>query len=76
VVWQSRLSLPTNILLHFVTMEKMAAEGQPDKVSAVVTASHFHWFRFLYAAWHAGSCSLLEKSAQLMVATMLKNSVL
>jgi len=57
-------------------MEKMAAEGQPDKVSAVVTASHFHWFRFLYAAWHAGSCSLLEKSAQLMVATMLKNSVL
>ena len=29
-------------------------------ISAVVTASHLHWCRFLWV-WHAGSCSLLVK---------------
>jgi len=32
VVWQWRLSLPTNIPLHFVTMQQMAEEGVSDKM--------------------------------------------
>ena len=31
VGWQLRLNLPTNIPLHFVAVQQMAAEGQCDK---------------------------------------------
>ena len=34
VVWQQRLNLPTNILLHFVAVGQMAAEGQCDKTTS------------------------------------------
>ena len=33
MVQQYRLNLPTNILLHFVAVQQMAAEGQSDMVS-------------------------------------------
>ena len=33
VVWQQRLNLPDNILLHFVAVWQMIAEGQPDKMA-------------------------------------------
>ena len=46
-------------------------------VSTVVTVmvGHFCWCRFLWAQ-HADSCSLLAKTGQLTVASMLKNTVL
>mgnify|MGYP001856046592 CR=1 FL=1 len=32
VVWQYRLNLPTNILLHVVAMQQIAAEGEYDRM--------------------------------------------
>jgi len=32
VVWQLRLNLPTNILLHIVAVWQVAAEGQSDRM--------------------------------------------
>ena len=32
VVWQQRLNIPTNIPVHFVDMQWMAAEGQSDTI--------------------------------------------
>ena len=33
VVWQQRLTIPTNILSYFVSVWQMAGEGQSDKKS-------------------------------------------
>jgi len=32
VAWQLKLTLPTNILLHFVALQQMAAEGQSGRM--------------------------------------------
>jgi len=34
LIWQLRLSVPTNILLHFVAMLQMTSEGQSDKMAS------------------------------------------
>jgi len=34
VVQQYRLNVPTNILLHFVAVQQMAAEGQSDRTTS------------------------------------------
>ena len=34
MVWQQRLNLTTNILLHFIAMQQVAAEGQSDKMAS------------------------------------------
>ena len=34
MVWQYRLNLPANILLNFVAMRQMTAEGQSDKMAS------------------------------------------
>ncbi len=34
VIWQYRLNLPTNIPLHFVAVQQMAAEGHSDKMAS------------------------------------------
>jgi len=36
VVRQQRLNVPTNILLHFVVVRQVAAEGQSDKMASDV----------------------------------------
>ena len=34
VVWQYRFNLPTNVLLHVVAVQQMAAERQADKMAS------------------------------------------
>ena len=34
VVWQQRLNIPINILLHSVAVQQMAAEGLSDKMAS------------------------------------------
>ena len=34
MVWQQRLNLPTNILLHLFAVQQMAAEGQSDRMTS------------------------------------------
>ena len=36
VVWQWRLNFPSNIPLHFVAVQQLAAEGQFDKMVSVM----------------------------------------
>ena len=51
VVWQYRLTLPTNIPLHFVTMRQMPAEGQSDRMTSdtEVRMKQRSGIKFLYA---------------------------
>ena len=34
VVWQKRLNFPANIILHFIAVLQMAAEGQSDRTAS------------------------------------------
>lgn len=34
LLWQKRLNIPSDILLHFIAVQQMAAEGQSNKIAS------------------------------------------